>query len=904
MSFLDNLSLKVGKSLKKVFGDSNTRSLKAIEPIVSRINELEPSMQSLTDEQLGAKTPEFKQRLEQGQVLDDLMPEAFAVVREVSRRRMGMRHFDVQLIGGTVLHQGKIAEMTTGEGKTLVATLPTYLNALAGKGVHVVTVNDYLARRDAEWMSPIFHGLGMTIGAIQSGMDSQERLPIYACDVTYGTNNEFGFDYLRDNMKVRAEDQVQKQRFFAIVDEVDSILIDEARTPLIISGMPTGTTDKYMLADQISRKLRKDEHFEIKEKEHAAVLTEEGIERAEKLAGVDSFYTGANMDWPHHIEQSLKAHFLYSCDKEYVVQNNEIIIVDEFTGRLMPGRRWSDGLHQAVEAKERIKPREELQTLATITLQNYFKLYKKLAGMTGTAQTEAAEFYQIYKLDVMSIPTNRPLQRSSYPDVVYRTKREKIKALLDEIQETHEAGRPSLVGTIAIEDSEQLADLLKRRGIPHNVLNAKYHEKEAQIIAQAGRKGAVTIATNMAGRGTDILLGGNPEFLARGEVGAEAEEDVFQVAVVKFKKACENEKQEVLAAGGLHVVGTERHEARRIDNQLRGRCGRQGDPGSSRFFLSLEDTLMRIFAPEWVSGMLERLGMTEGTPIESRIVSRRVETAQKKVEQRNFDVRKNLLEYDEVMDKQRKKIYGDREEILHSIGLKEKTLDMIQEVVYGSADTYLGEGKKGDPAEWDLPGLCEWFERKFANPAPDGLDNLAKEAVEDSLISAAKELYEKREAEIGSENMRRIERYLLLNAIDSKWKDHLYAMDALKTGIGLRGYGQVDPKLEYKREGFEKFQMLLDSIADEVTELVYRVQVKKEEERQLVDAMAPSAAQAQHADLSGYGETQRLMQEAVESSQHQGGPTTVKRKVEKVGRNAPCTCGSGKKFKNCCGRGV
>ncbi|MEQ8762954.1 MAG: preprotein translocase subunit SecA, partial [Planctomycetota bacterium] len=502
MSFLDNISVSVGKSLKKVFGDSNTRALKAIEPTVQRINELESSMQSLTDEQLRAKTPEFKQRLEQGATLDDLLPEAFAAVREVGKRTMGMRHFDVQLIGGVVLHQGKIAEMTTGEGKTLVATLPTYLNALAGRGVHVVTVNDYLARRDAEWMSPIYQGLGLTVGSIQGGMDSQERLPIYGCDITYGTNNEFGFDYLRDNMKVRAEHQVQKDRYFAIVDEVDSILIDEARTPLIISGMPTGSTEKYYLADNIARKLKKDEHFEIKEKEHAAVFTEEGIERAEQLAGVDSFYTGANMDWPHHIEQALKAHFLYSRDKEYVVQDNEIIIVDEFTGRLMPGRRWSDGLHQTVESKERIKAREELQTLATITLQNYFKLYEKLAGMTGTAQTEAAEFYQIYKLDVMSIPTNRELKRQSYPDIVYRTKREKIKALLDEIQETHEAGRPSLVGTIAIEDSEQLSDLLKRRGIPHDVLNAKQHEREAHIIAQAGRKGAVTIATNMAGRGT------------------------------------------------------------------------------------------------------------------------------------------------------------------------------------------------------------------------------------------------------------------------------------------------------------------------------------------------------------------------------------------------------------------
>src|SRR5262249_55284605 len=676
---LTAVSEGVSDGLIRLFGNSNERQIRRMRPIVVAINELEPAMQALSDAELRGKTAEFRQRLAQGETLDDLLPESFAACREAGRRYLKMRHYDVQLMGGMVLHGGNIAEMVTGEGKTLVATLAAYLNALEGKGVHVVTVNDYLARRDAEWMSPLYNGLGLTVGAIQADMESAERQQIYGRDITYGTNNEFGFDYLRDNMKPTRELQAQGPLNYAIIDEVDSILIDEARTPLIISGPAFDDVRKYAEADRIARLLKKGAHFEVKEKERTCHLNDDGVREAEHLAGLESFYTPGNMEWPHLIDNALKAHHLYKRDRDYVVQpNGEVVIVDEFTGRLMIGRQWSDGLHQAVEAKERVKIKEENQTLATITLQNFFKLYKKLAGMTGTAMTEATEFYKVYSLDVVAIPTNRELVRHNYPDVIFRYEREKMQAILDEIREVHESGRPVLVGTTSIEKSEELSEMLSQYGIPHQVLNAKYHEREAEIVAQAGRRGAVTIATNMAGRGTDIILGGNPEFMAWADLKRLTDEDgrplyhtrldvpktVWDQAVARYEPEMRTEGREVATLGGLHIIGTERHESRRIDNQLRGRAGRQGDPGSSRFFLSLEDDLMRKFAGEWVSAVLTRLGMQEGEAIESRMVSRRIEGAQKKVEERNFDIRKNLLEYDEVMDEQRKRVYSFRQSLL------------------------------------------------------------------------------------------------------------------------------------------------------------------------------------------------------------------------------------------------
>ncbi|MFN0244853.1 MAG: preprotein translocase subunit SecA [Planctomycetota bacterium] len=839
----------VGRSLKNLFGARNERLVRGLEPLVREINALEGWAKSLSAEDFPKETATLKAAIAKGEAqLDDVLPKAFALAREASVRTLGMRHFDVQLVGGIVLHRGSIAEMMTGEGKTLVATLPLYLNALSGRTVCLVTVNDYLAKRDAEWMGPIYEYLGMQVGYIQSDMNPWERQPVYACDIVYGTNNEFGFDYLRDNMKQRVEDQVQRDLYYAIVDEVDSILIDEARTPLIISGSVENTADKYKIADDVACKLVRDVHYEVKEKERSASLLEAGIEEAERMVGVESFFAPPNEDWPHYIENALRAHALYRKDKEYVVepgeQGVEVVIVDEFTGRKMHGRRWSDGLHQAVETKEGLKPRQETQTLATITFQNYFRMYKKLAGMTGTAITEAGEFHKIYKLDVVNVPTNLPLARDDGDDIVYRTEKEKWTAIVDEIARVHEKGQPVLVGTTSIEKSEVLSGHLNRRGIPHSVLNAKNHAKEATIIALAGEKGQVTVATNMAGRGTDIKLGGNFEHRlnkALEEAGITPGDlshlDAIARIRAEVRARCDKDEAEVQSLGGLYVLGTERHEARRIDNQLRGRSGRQGNAGESRFYLSLQDDLMRIFYRDWVTNAMERLGMSEGVPIESGMVSRAIARAQKKVEDRNFEIRKSLLEYDEVMDQQRKTVYGVRQEVLESKGLKEKVIEMVGAVVNRSAQqTYLQ----------DAEGFRGWFLRTFGFELDEKIagDAVAKGGNPQGVLDLVLAQYEKREAEFKPELMRQIERYVLLDAIDSRWKDHLHAIDSLKAGIGLRGYGQVDPKNEYKREGFQLFQNLLHAIEDQVAGLVLRIRVSTEPppQAQRVAPAQPAAA--------------------------------------------------------------
>ena len=1185
---LNSFSEGVSNGLVRVFGNSNERQIRRMQPVVARIGELEPTAQGLSDDELKAKSSEFRRRLAGGETLDDLLPEAFAVCREGGRRFLKMRHYDVQLLGGMVLHEGKIAEMVTGEGKTLVATLAAYLNALEGKGVHVVTVNDYLARRDAEWMSPLYNGLGLSVGAIQSNMDPRQRQQIYGRDITYGTNNEFGFDYLRDNMKPTRESQAQGPLNYAIIDEVDSILIDEARTPLIISGPAFDDVKKYAEADRIARQLREGEHFEVKEKERTAHLNEDGIREAERLAGVESFFTPGNMEWPHLIDNSLKAHHLYKRDREYVVSDKgEIVIVDEFTGRLMVGRQWSDGLHQAVEAKERVKIKEENQTLATITLQNFFKLYGKLSGMTGTAMTEANEFWKVYTLDVVAIPTNRALQRKNEPDVIFRTEKEKFKAIIEEIREVHPSGRPILVGTTSIEKSELLSDMLKRYGIPHQVLNAKYHEQEAEIVAQAGRKGRVTIATNMAGRGTDIILGGNPEFMAWADLARLKNEDnrplyptrlevppqVWKEAVEQYEPEMKSEGREVAQAGGLHIIGTERHESRRIDNQLRGRAGRQGDPGSSRFFLSLQDDLMRKFAGEWVSNVLQRLGMQDGEAIESKLVTRRIEGAQKKVEERNFDARKNLLEYDEVMDTQRKGVYSFRQRLLDGAPTKDELLTMIDRQIDAAVDQFLDsdygpssfaawvgqrlgvefEGKdfrgdsfedsverardraesqtadtideaieenlpadaepsewnwlaltnwanarynlnlkdrdlkrfmKGghdeaeldrialadsirepaveairktelDPAreflapDWGLKSLAGWVHRKFGlSPDPAAWSGKSAEDVASDLKHQARELYARKEAEFpvrvgmsrflvepkpgqparydreglsswasqrfgtpvevealkpllrpemesmlvgiahetypgarlyeelqskldsafdddgdsdpdalaelsswarqqlgvettvdeleglgaeGSRNkligaldakhrpeMREMEKVLLLQILDQSWMEHLRTMDHLRSSVGLRGYAQVDPKVEYKREGKRIYDEMWQNVSDKITDLVFRMeQVDPDflsylgarwqlDRARTIKEEAPTSTSGGEAAgaLTADGQAMRAQQEAgIAASQRQGQATKVEpvRKTgKKVGRNDPCPCGSGKKFKACC----
>jgi preprotein translocase subunit SecA len=1143
---------RVERLLTGMFGSSNARYLRRLEPQIEAINSLEPRYQTMTDAELRGQTAEFRRRLAAGETLDDILPEAFGVCREAGRRWLGMRHYDVQLIGGMVLHSGAIAEMMTGEGKTLVATLPAYLNAIEGKGVHVVTVNDYLARRDMEWMGPLYMGLGLSVGAIQSGMDSAERQKSYAADITYGTNNEFGFDYLRDNMRMasRGDDRVpahqqQSQGVlnFAIVDEVDNILIDEARTPLIISGPAHDDVAKYTRADQISRQLRPEEHFEVKEKEHTVSLTEAGVRRAEQLAGVESFYTAGNMEWPHLIDNSLKAHHLYKRDVNYVVQQGEVVIVDEFTGRLMPGRQWSDGLHQAVEAKEGVRVKEESQTLATVTLQNFFKLYKNLGGMTGTAMTEASEFWKIYKLDVIAIPANRGMKRVNHPDVIYRTEKEKWTAVADEVERVHRRdslllsdgtwrvgrilgenettiefedketrskesiprktvrdlqrrGCPVLVGTVSIEKSELLSSLLEARGIDHQVLNAKHHKREAEIIAQAGRRDAVTIATNMAGRGTDIILGGNPDTLAWARLQEKyptrldvpKEEWDTLVREISDRENMKVEGDEVRGMGGLHIIGTERHEARRIDLQLRGRCGRQGDPGSSRFFLSLEDDLMRIFAGEWVKNVLTRLGMQDGEAIESRMVTRRVEAAQKKVEERNFDVRKNLLEYDEVMDEQRKRVYGFRQKILDGSDCRELILDMIDRQIdqnvgsfldkdygpqtyatwaagqlaceldaadfrglnpeeaerlatdqairqsetqifeaveenipegededewnWGALATFanarwktqltdrdlkkigrqnvveylqgavreaiakidLAEGGKFLAHDFGLRSACGWTEWRFGESlAPADVENAVQTGLDpkqfrELVKRKAHEVYGRREIDYpvlaglshfirpqadGSraldrdgllawarerfdpdltpadletndldqlrsvlsdasrrrhtrgddprDEMKRMERAVLLQFLDNAWKDHLLAMDHLRSSVGLRGYAQVDPKVEYKREGMRTFDLMWKGIDERVTDIVYRIEQVEDDalrstwkETAAIHAAAPSATlpEPPAAEASA----------AAEPSSSDDHVEPIRNLAGKVGRNDPCPCGSGKKFKNCCGR--
>ncbi len=831
-----SIPARLGKALQGVFGSANQRAVARYQAVVRAVNALSDWAKQMTDAQIKERVGQWRQKVQAGEAtLDEALPEMFAMTREAAVRTLGMRHFDVQLIGGAVLHEGKIAEMATGEGKTLVATLPAALNALSGKGVYVVTVNDYLARRDCEWMAPIYEFLGFKALAIQSTQAPQERHPIYGADITYGTNNEFGFDYLRDNMKWRTEDQVQKNLNFAIVDEVDSILVDEARTPLIISGEGEGSTERFVFADRIARQLKEGTHFEIKHKEHQCLLSDEGVARAEQLVGVDSFYSNPQlMEWPHLLETALRAHHIYEKDKHYIVAQRstpdgqksdpEVVIVDEFTGRLMAGRRWSDGLHQAVEAKEGIKPREENRTLATITLQNYFRMFEKLAGMTGTAMTEAAEFSRIYDLDVVAIPTNRPMVRKDVNDQVFLDEDSKLDAIVQEVEREAARGRPLLLGTTSISKSERISDRLQKLGIAHNVLNAKQHEREAEIVMQAGRRGAVTVATNMAGRGTDIVLGGKAEALWRSELlqkGWTEDQPEAKARLAELLAQCKQEHDEILALGGLYVIGTERHEARRIDNQLRGRCGRQGDPGETRFFLSFDDDLMRIFARDWVKVMMEKMGFKPGEVIDSPMVSRRIAGAQKKVEARNFDSRKHLLEYDEVMDKQRKFIYGQRQEALQFRGIREKVLGMFEQVFEPVLELHSAD--KDKPV--DYAEIKQWLQHRCGEALQlDGLEQVEREQLFAWVTARVEALYAERMQLYGEKEWEGVQRFLVIDTIDNKWKDHLHAMDVLKSGIGLRSYAQVDPKNEYKKEGYEKFQQLKTEVADHVVNFAWKLE--------------------------------------------------------------------------------
>ena len=918
--------------LRKIFGTKHERDVKRMMPAVEATNALEPSVQALGDAELRAKTDELRKRLDAGASVDELLPEAFAVAREAARRTVGMRPFDVQLIGGMVLHEGKIAEMATGEGKTLVATLPAYLNGLTGRGVHIVTVNDYLAKRDAQWMGPIFHALGLRVGVIQheasflydpayvtsdirmTALRPCTRQDAYRADVTYGTNNEFGFDYLRDNMRFTLDELVQRELHYAIVDEVDSILIDEARTPLIISGPADESTDLYYKLDRIIPKLKraativegklseieaqKEGDYIVDEKARAVALTEQGIATCERLLSIDNLYDPQHITVLHHIQQGLRAHALFKRDVDYVVKDGQVIIVDEFTGRLMPGRRWSDGLHQAVEAKEGVRIERENQTLATITFQNYFRMYEKLAGMTGTAETEAEEFAKIYKLDVTVIPTNRPLVRVNLPDVVYKTEREKFNAAVEDIIERNTRGQPVLVGTVSIEKSEQLSKLLKKRGIRHEVLNAKYHEREAEIVAQAGREGSVTIATNMAGRGTDILLGGNPDFLSKemlrkkGLDPATAATAERAGALAEARRVTEPEHARVVALGGLHIVGTERHEARRVDNQLRGRSGRQGDPGSSRFYLSLEDDLLRIFGSQRIQKIMERLGMEEGEPIEHKLVTRAIATAQKRVETHNYEIRKHLLEYDDVMNKQREIIYGMRRQILEGESQAETIAEWTEDFVAGTLDGYAPED--AHPEDWDLGGLGEALFRAFdvrIPPARFG-EAVSREGLAELVGAAVRERYAERERELGADLMRALERHEMLVVMDTQWKDHLLSIDHLKEGIGLRGYGQRDPLTEYKKEAFDLFQDMVERVKAAVVERLFKVQVVRDAPMELPAMTAWADARESRGELPM----------APEGAPAPAAPRPVPRTAsgEKVGRNDPCPCGSGKKYKKCC----
>jgi preprotein translocase subunit SecA len=982
----------IGNLLTKVFGTSNERVIKQLLPVVDAVGEFEPEIQALSDEALRAKTIEFRSRIAtkvegiknadelytaERAALDEILPEAFAVVREAGWRAVNMRHFDVQLIGGMTLHQGKISEMRTGEGKTLVATLACYLNALAGHGVHVVTVNDYLAKRDAEWMGKIYEFLGLTVGVIVHDLDDRQRKEAYAADITYGTNNEFGFDYLRDNMKFEIADCVQRGHYFAIVDEVDSILIDEARTPLIISGPTDQTTDKYVRANVIIPELEKGEEiqrgedkiltgdFVVDEKHKNITVTDQGWDKIEKMLGIGNIADVENWDMKHHIETAIKAHALYKRDVEYVVKEGEVIIVDPFTGRLMPGRRWSDGLHQAVEAKEGVSVRREDQTLATITFQNYFRLYKKLSGMTGTAETEAAEFDKIYKLEIVVIPTNKPMLRKENPDVVFRTAKEKYNAVAEQIAELHKSRQPALVGTTSIEKSELLSQILQRKGVRHVVLNAKFHEREAEIVAQAGRVGMVTIATNMAGRGTDILLGGNPDFMAKQDLvkkgsaraispaegalnptaaagffrfyyqGQEFEttlpewEEVFHA----HSAACAAEREGVLAAGGLFILGTERHESRRIDNQLRGRAGRQGDPGESRFYLSLEDDLMRIFAGEWVSTMFKRLGMEEGVPIESGIITRRVEAAQKAIESQNFESRKHLLEYDDVMNKQREAVYGLRKQLLENNEQKQLILeDYVSNILSDLLDEHAGV--KVHPDQWDLKTLEEKLKLQFGFEfAASGIEpaTLSRHELGESIYNALSDTYNAKEQLLGAKDMRYHERMIMLSVLDGLWKDHLLAMDHLKEGIGLRGYAQQDPLVAYKKESYDLFEGMMARFQEDTLRYLFMMQIVGPDgepikpaipARRLV-APEPSALPSAGKDAGSLMEVpiqtrapqttidsieqefrhkkERELQAARQAGAGDASEPTQRRTGEKVGRNDPCPCGSGKKYKKCHG---
>ncbi|MFQ6000850.1 MAG: preprotein translocase subunit SecA [Anaerolineae bacterium] len=890
--------------LTRVVGDPNERELKRLEPIVDEINALESKFERLTDEELQDKTTEFKGRLYAGETMDELLPEAFAAVREASKRTIGLRHFDVQLMGGVVLHQGKVAEMKTGEGKTLVATLSLYLNALEGKGAHLVTVNDYLAKRDTQWMGPIYHMLGLSVGCIQSLAADPERSsflfdpdypatderflnlrPVsrqeaYAADITYGTNNEFGFDYLRDNMVWDLSQCVQRGHHYAIVDEVDYIRIDEARTPLHISGPAEESGENYLRFARLVPRLRPEEDYTVDEKARIVTLTEDGISKMESWLGIDNLYSPEHYHLTAFLEQALRAQVLFKRDRDYIVKDGQVIIVDEFTGRLMYGRRYSEGLHQAIEAKEGVPIQRESLTLATITFQNYFRMYEKLAGMTGTAATEAEELDKIYGLDVMVIPTHKPMIRLDQPDLVYKTERAKFRAVVKEIEELHERGQPVLVGTIFIEKSEALSDMLKRKGIPHQVLNAKHHEREAHIIAQAGRSGAITIATNMAGRGVDILLGGNPEELARemlrkrGVELTEITQEQWEEALREARAICEEDKKKVLALGGLHVLGTERHEARRIDNQLRGRSGRQGDPGSSRFYVSLEDDLMRRFGGSTVAGLMDRLGVEEDIPIEHNLVSKSIENAQIKVEGYNFDIRKHLLEYDDVINKQRQVIYDQRRKILGEESLRPIIMDMVSEELGDLVGVYTG----GHPEEWDLEGLFTAARAILPFPpnfTPRRWEGLSSQEIEDDLLGLAEKYYDEKERRLGRELISRVERLVLLRVVDNLWIRHLTALDELRQGVGLRAFGQRDPLVEFKTEAYGMFQALMANIRQDVARLIYHAEVVRQP--------AP-----------------RPMREVREAGAQASGRKPMATAKEKVGRNDPCPCGSGKKYKHCC----
>ncbi|MFE8072760.1 preprotein translocase subunit SecA [Marinobacteraceae bacterium S3BR75-40.1] len=908
------------KIATRLFGSKNIREIKRMRKIVERINAFEESLSQLTDEQLQAKTPEFRKRLDDGEALDQLLPEAFAVVREAGKRVMGLRHFDVQMIGGITLHEGHISEMRTGEGKTLVATLPVYLNALTGKGVHVVTVNDYLARRDAEWMGKIYRFLGLTVGVIASGQDHATKKEAYQADITYGTNNEFGFDYLRDNMAFSIDDKVQRGLHFAIVDEVDSILIDEARTPLIISGAAEDSSEIYKRVNRLVPQLEQGEpveegepdgDFVPDEKTKQVELTEQGHAKVEELLvkeGLleegDSLYSPTNLSLLHHVHSALRAHHLFHRDVEYLVKDGQVMIVDEHTGRTMPGRRWGEGLHQAIEAKEGVNIQAESQTLASTTFQNYFRMYDKLAGMTGTADTEAFEFRQIYGLDVVVIPTNRPVQRIDYNDLIYLTQEEKFQAIIDEIKDVTAEGRPVLVGTASIETSELMSHLLKQAGIQHKVLNAKQHESEARIIAQAGRPGAVTIATNMAGRGTDIVLGGSWE-AEMADLDNPTQEQIDQA-----KSAWEERNAQVIEAGGLHIIGTERHESRRIDNQLRGRAGRQGDPGSSRFFLSLEDNLMRIFAPDRVKNIMQALGMQKGEAIEHRMVTNAIEKAQRKVEGRNFDIRKQLLEYDDVANDQRRVIYEQRNDVMATDDISDIIGRIRTEVVDNTISEFIPP--QSMPEQWNVPGLERALESEFDVKLPiqqwlDEDNSLYEESLRDKVVEELVKVYKEKEEMAGAENMRRFEKQVFLSTLDTLWKEHLSNMDHLRRSVHLRGYAQKNPKQEYKREAFNLFQDMLESIKRDVVKIISHVRVQRQEEveemeRRRREALEQQMARAQtrHDERSAAEEAQEGGEERGEGEQ--GKPETVVRQERKVGRNEPCPCGSGKKYKQCHGK--